>query len=68
MSDASRRLPPKKEVALALLEGPSLFIHLDPRRAGVIVPKWLMGQPQLVLQVGLNMAIRIPISRSTTRA
>src|SRR5262245_3102832 len=60
MSDASRRLPPKKEVALALLQGPSLFIHLDPRRAGVVVPKWLTGQPQLVLQVGLNMAIQIP--------
>lgn len=60
MSEGSRRLPPKKEVALALLEGPSLFIHLDPRRSGVVVPKWLMGQPQLVLQVGLNMAIQIP--------
>jgi hypothetical protein len=60
MSDAPRRLPPKKEVALALLEGPSVFVHLDPRREGVIVPKWLMGQPQLVLQVGLNMAIPIP--------
>jgi len=60
MSDAPRRLPPKKEVALALLEGPSVFVHLDPRRPGVIVPKWFMGQPQLVLQVGLNMAIPIP--------
>jgi len=60
MSDAPRRLPPKKEVALALLEGPSAYVHLDPRRAGVVVPKWLMGQPQLVLQVGLNMAIPIP--------
>jgi hypothetical protein len=60
MSDAEKRLPPKKEVALALLQGPSLFIHLDPRRSGVIVPKWLTGQPQLVLQVGLNMAIQIP--------
>ena len=60
MSDAPRRLPPKKEVALALLEGPSVYVHLDPRRPGVAVPKWFMGQPQLVLQVGLNMAIPIP--------
>jgi stringent starvation protein B len=60
MSDASRQLPPKKEVALTLLEGPSLFVHLDPRRAGVLVPKWFTGQSQLVLQVGLNMAIPIP--------
>ena len=60
MSDAPRQLPPKKEVALTLLEGPSLFVHLDPRRAGVLVPKWFMRQSQLVLQVGLNMAIPIP--------
>lgn len=37
-----------------------MFIHLDPRRPDVAVPKWFMGQPQLVLQVGLNMAIPIP--------
>jgi stringent starvation protein B len=60
MPDAPRQLPPKKEVAIALLEGPSLFVHLDPRRPGVIVPKWFTGQPQLVLQLGLNMAIPIP--------
>lgn len=45
---------------LALLEGPSVYIHLDPRREGVVVPKWFTQQPQLVLQVGLNMAVRIP--------
>ena len=60
MASGSHRLPPKKDVAYALLEGPSLFMHLDPRRPGVIVPKWLLGQPQLVLQVGLNMPIQIP--------
>jgi stringent starvation protein B len=60
MADLPRPLPPKKDVALALLEGPSVFVHLDPRRSGVSVPKWFLGQPQLVLQVGLNMAIPIP--------
>lgn len=60
MSQGTRRLPPKKEVALALLEGSSLFIHLDPRRPGVVVPKWFTSEPQLVLQVGLNMAVQIP--------
>jgi hypothetical protein len=60
MSDAPRQPPPKKEVALALLQESSMFIHLDPRRPDVVVPKWFMGQPQLVLQVGLNMAIPIP--------
>lgn len=60
MADLPRPLPPKKDVALALLEGPSVFVHLDPRRPGVVVPKWFVGQPQLVLQVGLNMVIPIP--------
>jgi hypothetical protein len=53
-------LPPKKEVALALLEGESLLIHLDPRRPGVLVPKHHAKQAQLVLQIGLNLQIRIP--------
>lgn len=60
MSDAPRQTPPKKDVALALLEQSSVFVHLDPRKPGVSVPKWFTTQPQLVLQVGLNMAIPIP--------
>jgi len=54
------RLPPKKDVALALLEQASMYIHLDPRADTVQVPAWFKKQPQLVLQVGLNMAVRIP--------
>lgn len=53
-------LPPKRDVALKLLEESSLFIHLDPRADGVSVPPWFKKQPQLVLQVGLNMAVPIP--------
>jgi stringent starvation protein B len=53
-------LPPKKDVALVLLEGPSMFVHLDPRRDEVAVPKWFKNQPQLVLQIGLNMVVPIP--------
>jgi stringent starvation protein B len=53
-------LPPKKEVALALLERSSVHIHLDPRAQGVVVPGWFKKQPQLVLQVGLNMPVPIP--------
>jgi len=60
MSTPSRPLPPKKDVAEALLRGPSLYIHLDPRKPDVIVPPYFKKQPQLVLQVGLNMAIPIP--------
>src|SRR5438552_17777686 len=56
----SHPLPPKKEVALALLERSSVHVHLDPRADGVAVPAWFKKQPQLVLQIGLNMPVPIP--------
>jgi stringent starvation protein B len=60
MSSPPSQLPPKREVALALLESASsLYIHLDPRSEEVMVPIWFKKQPQLVLQVGLNMAVPI---------
>src|SRR5579859_7507933 len=55
----SHPLPPKKEVALALLERSSVHVHLDPRGTGAVVPPWFKKQPQLVLQVGLNMPVPI---------
>jgi len=54
------RLPRKKDVALALLEQASVFVHVDPRLAEVRVPPWFKRQPQLVLQIGLNMPVPIP--------
>lgn len=45
---------------MALLEQASMYIHLDPRVASVQVPPGFKNQPQLVLQVGLNMAVAIP--------
>jgi stringent starvation protein B len=59
MESAMPPLPPKKAVALDLLERTSVFVHLDPRRAGVVVPPVFLKQPQLVLQIGLNMQIPI---------
>ena len=59
----SHPLPPKKEVALALLERSNdrgILVHLDPREATVVVPPWFKKQPQLVLQIGLNMPVPIP--------
>jgi stringent starvation protein B len=53
-------LPPKKEVGLALLERSSVYVHLDPRQEAVVVPNWFKKQPQLVLQVGMNMPVPIP--------
>lgn len=52
-------LPPKKDVALALLRQSSVFIHLDPRHESVRVPLGFKKQPQLILQIGLNMAVPI---------
>jgi hypothetical protein len=54
------RLPPKKDVALALLEQATVLVHLDPRGEQVVVPPWFKRQPQLVLQIGLNMPKPIP--------
>jgi stringent starvation protein B len=53
-------LPPKKVVALALIEQSTVHLHLDPRASGVVVPAWFKQQPQLVLQIGMNMAVPIP--------
>jgi stringent starvation protein B len=53
-------LPAKKDVARALLLRGSVFIHLDPRKASVLVPARLRLQPQVVLQVGLDMPVPIP--------
>ena len=44
---------------MALLEQASMYIHLDPRAESVQVPASFKNQPQLVLQVGLNMAVPI---------
>jgi hypothetical protein len=52
-------LPAKKDVALAFLERSSVYVHLDPRPASVIVPPRFKTQPKLILQVGLNMALPI---------
>ena len=52
--------PDKLEVARALLERGSVFVYLDPRAEGVLVPQWFGKQPQLVLQFGLNLPVPIP--------
>jgi stringent starvation protein B len=44
---------------LALLEQSGVFVHLDPRIQGVVVPDGFRRQPELVLQFGLNMAVAI---------
>jgi len=51
--------PSKKEVLLALLEKTSVLVHLDARRDGVCVPAHLKTNPQLLLQIGLNLPVPI---------
>lgn len=58
--DDSEELPEKRDVARGLMLRGSMFVHLDPRREGTEVPTWLSRQPQLVLQVGLDLPIPIP--------
>ena len=48
---SSDQVATKREVMLAFLEHASVFVHLDPRRADVVVPQWFKRQPQLVLQL-----------------
>lgn len=38
----------------------TVFLHLDGRAHGVVVPARLRTQPQVVLQVGHNMPVPIP--------
>ena len=60
MPSSPSSLPNKKDVARALLLKGTVFVHLDPRSDAVAVPPWLKRQPQLVLQVGLDMPVPIP--------
>ncbi len=46
----TQTLPSKKDVALALLERSSVYVHLDPRQQADVVPPWFKKQPELVLR------------------
>ncbi len=60
MAEDPKPLPPKLDVARYLLAQGSLFVHLDPRMDGVVVPDWYRSEPQLVLQIGFEMPVPIP--------
>jgi stringent starvation protein B len=48
--------PGKLEVAKALLERSSVFVYVEPRKDGVVVPIGFKRDPKLVLQVGPSLA------------
>jgi hypothetical protein len=58
--EAPPPLPRKKDILEKLLGDSNVFIHLDPRKRGVVVPKWFQNQPELILQLGLQMLVPIP--------
>lgn len=60
MESPPRKLPPKKDVLDAFLGNGSARIFIDPRRSGVLVPKWFAKQPELVLRVGYSLSPPIP--------
>ncbi|UQA62843.1 ClpXP protease specificity-enhancing factor SspB [Polyangium aurulentum] len=52
--------PPKLEVAQAIASEGLLYIHLDPRAPGVVVPEKHAKKPRLVLAVGEGLPLPIP--------
>jgi stringent starvation protein B len=60
MESPPRNLPAKREILLKLLEKSSARLFLDPRHEGVVVPKWFLSQPELVLRVGYELSPAIP--------
>ena len=57
---SSPERPPKHQAFLALLKEGWTSLHLDARRAGVIVPEAFRGEAHLVLQYGHDLPILIP--------
>jgi stringent starvation protein B len=57
---AAPERPSKQDAFLALLREGWTSLHLDARRAGVIVPTHLRGEAHLVLQYGHDLPIPIP--------
>ncbi len=57
----------KLEVALLLLEGGDIKVHLDARRSDVVVPPGLKQDPHLLLQIGRNMPVPIPDLKITKK-
>jgi stringent starvation protein B len=52
--------PSKRDAFTAFLREGWVSLHLDARRAGVVVPPSFATEPHLVLQYGRNMPIPIP--------
>lgn len=51
--------PDKQTVMLELLKEAWVYVHIDPRREGVVLPEFLREEPRVVLQYGYNMPVPI---------
>lgn len=51
--------PDKLTVMIELLKDAWVYVHIDPRRDGVLLPDFLREQPRVVLQYGYNMPVPI---------
>jgi hypothetical protein len=51
--------PDKLTVMQELLKVAWVYVHLDPRREGVVLPDFLRQDPRVVLQYGYNMPVPI---------
>jgi hypothetical protein len=51
--------PDKQTVMVELLKEAWVYVHIDPRRDGVLLPDFLREQGRVVLQYGYNMPVPI---------
>jgi hypothetical protein len=49
----------KQQILLELLKDAWVYVNLDPRREGVLLPDFLRQEPRVVLQYGYNMPVPI---------
>lgn len=53
-------LPSKRQVLERLLGEGNAYVYLDPRSPEVLLPSWLLQQPQVMLHLGYGLAVPIP--------
>ncbi len=53
-------VPSKLVQFQAFLNRGSVFVHLDPRRAGVVAPASILARPRVVLQVKRTLSLPLP--------
>lgn len=55
-----KKLSSKEGALLALLDTHhSVFVHVDTRKPGVLVPKVLLGQPSIAFEFGYNLPVPV---------